>query len=278
MKTVSLVETGVPPESAPQAPVRGRRRGALLTSRCKPDKLPFCVATTNGEFLAPKRAGHCHRHEIAVKNKPSSQANKQIAGRDPAKENLKMKMTKFLYIAPVAALLAVTACKTTPQMTNRPEFLSTYDHLKQIDDLNSRYVNPVLLGLCNKFQVSPVKVLFTEIQGKPVTAEQRQRTSDFVRNAVIKALEDRYPIVTEAGPDVAEIRLAITGAYRTGGKVGLCVQGEILDNSNTQVAAAVRTELSELYVANWENRETARQMVNEWAQRLRKNIDEAHAK
>ena len=95
---------------------------------------------------------------------------------------------------------------------------------------------------------------------------------------MIKALEDRYPIVTEAGPDVAEIRIAITGAYRTGGKVGLCWQAEILDNSNTQVAAAVRTELSELYAANWENKETARAMVEDGAQRLRKIIDEAHAK
>ena len=78
-------------------------------------------------------------------------------------------MTKFLYIVPFAGLLTVTACKTTPQMTNRPEFLSTYNHLKQVDDLNSRYVNPVLLGLCKKFNVSPVKVLFTEVQGKPIT-------------------------------------------------------------------------------------------------------------
>jgi len=63
-----------------------------------------------------------------------------------------------------------------------------------------------------------------------------------------------------------------------GGKLGLCVQGEILDSSNTQVAAVVRTELSELYVANWENKATAREMVEAWAKRLVKALDGAHGK
>ena len=125
---------------------------------------------------------------------------------------------------------------------------------------------------------APVKVLFNDLEGKPVTAEQRQRASDFVRQTIVAAVSTRYPVVSDPGPDVAEIRIAVTEAYRTGGKLGLCVQGEILDNSNTQVAAVVRTELSELYVPDWENKATAREMVEEWAQRLLKLIDEAHGK
>ena len=115
-------------------------------------------------------------------------------------------------------------------------------------------------------------------EGKALTAEQRQRTADFVRQAVTKAISEGYPIVTEPGPDVAEVRLAVTGAYRTGGKLGMCLQGEILDNSNTQVAAVIRTELSELYIPNWENKATAQQMVEDWAKRIKKAIDESHGK
>jgi hypothetical protein len=190
-----------------------------------------------------------------------------------------MKMTKHLCrFALLLGLLGFTACKTTPQMTNRPDFLSTYRHLRQVDDLNWRYVNPDLLGLNKSFIVSPVKVLFTQYEGKPVTAEQRHRTADFVRETVVKALQDRYPIVTAPGPQVAEIRIAITEAYRTGGKVGLCWQVEVLDNSNTQVAAVVRTVLSELYVPGWETKATARQMIEEAAKRLRQVIDEAQPK
>ncbi len=188
-----------------------------------------------------------------------------------------MKLTAYLSIIPVAGLLVIAGCKATPQITNRPNFLSSYDHLQKVDDLHARYVSPALLSRCNRFVISPVKVLFTEMEGKPISAEQRQRSADFVRHVVWQALSDRYPIVTEPGPDVGEIRLAITEAYKTGGKLGMCVQGEILDNSGTQVAAVVRTELTEVYVPNWENKESARKMVGAWAERLRKGIDDAHA-
>jgi hypothetical protein len=189
-----------------------------------------------------------------------------------------MKKTKFLWVIAGAALLTLNACKTTQQMTNRPDFLSTYNHLQQVEPGVWRYVSQPLLANCSKFTVSPVKVLFTEVAGKPVTAEQRERTAGFVRDTMVKALSQWYPVVSAPGPDVGEIRIAVTEAYRTGGKVGLCVQGEILDNSNTQVAAVVRTELSELYGPNWEDKNTARTMVVAWGQRLLKAIDESRRK
>ena len=153
-----------------------------------------------------------------------------------------MKTNSYLCLFPITALLALTSCSTTPQMSNRPDFLSTYDHLQKVDGTTWRYVSSPLLANCNQFIVRPVSVLFTEFEGKPITAEQRQRTSDFVHQAIVKAVSERYPVVSAPGVGVAEIRLALTEAYRTGGKVGLCVQGEILDNSNTQVAAVVRTD------------------------------------
>lgn len=189
-----------------------------------------------------------------------------------------MKNTAYLTLIPMAGLLAFTACKSTPKFENRPDFLSTYSHLQKVDATTLRYVSPVLLGQCNKFIVAPVKVLFNEYEGKPITPEQRQRTSDFIRQAVVQAISDRYPVVTEPGPDVAEIRIALTDAYRTAGKLGLCVQGEILDNSNTQVAAVAKTELTELYIPKWEDKNSARDMVNVWAQRLRAVLDESRKK
>lgn len=189
-----------------------------------------------------------------------------------------MKTKICLCLFSIAALLTLNSCSTTPQMSNRPDFLSTYDHLQKVDGTTWRYVSSPLLGNCNKFIVSPVKVLCTEFGGKPLTVEQQQRASDFVRQAIVKTLSERYPVVSDPGADVAEIRIALTEAYRTGGKLGLCVQGEILDNSNTQVAAVVRTELSELYIPDWENKATAREMIDEWAKRLLKAIDQAHGK
>jgi hypothetical protein len=189
-----------------------------------------------------------------------------------------MKTKAYLSLIPVVGLLVLAACKTTPQMTSRPDFLSTYDHLQKVDTGVWRYLSPPLLANCNKFVVSPVKVLFNEIDGKPLTAEQRERTSAFVHQAISWKIAERYPVVNEMGPDVAEVRVALTEGYRTGGKVGLCVQGEILDSSKTQVAAVVRTELSQTYVADWEAKDTAKKMVDAWALRLRAALDEAHAK
>jgi hypothetical protein len=189
-----------------------------------------------------------------------------------------MKNTSTLFLIPVAGLLALSACKSTPEMTTRPDFLTTYNYLQKADPTTWRYVNPVLLGQCNKFIISPVKVLFKDIEGTPITPEQRQKTSDFVRQAMVSAISDRYPVVTEPGPDVGEIRIAITGAYRTGGRLGLCIQGEILDNSNTQVAAIVETELSELYSSDWQDKATAKAMVQNWGERLRKVLDDSRLK
>jgi hypothetical protein len=188
-----------------------------------------------------------------------------------------MNTKACLTLLSLAGLLVLAGCKTTPQMTNRPDFLSTYDHLQKVDGTTWRYVSAPLLANCNKFIARPVQVLFTQYKGQPITAEQRERSSEFVRRAIVQAVSARYPVVTDPGADVAEIRTAITEAYATGGKLGLCVQMEILDNSNTQVAAVVRTELSEYYVPDWENQATAGQMVANWAQRLRNAIDEAHA-
>jgi hypothetical protein len=202
-----------------------------------------------------------------TEQKPNTNATKEI-----------MKATQYLWIVPVGCLVALTACKATPKFTNRPSFLSTYNHIRKVDDTTWRYVAPPLLAQSHKFVVSPVKVLFDQYDGKPITAEQRQRTSDFMRQAIVTALSDRYPIVTETGPDVAEIRIALTDAYRTGGKLGLCVEGEVLDNSNTQVAAFAKTELTELYSPRWEDKDSAKKMVEAWAMRLRSAIDEAHAK
>jgi hypothetical protein len=158
-------------------------------------------------------------------------------------------------------------------MTNRPDFLSTYNYVQKVDATTWRYLNPVLLGECKKFMVSPVKVMINEFAGQQTSPEQRQKAADFVRNTIVGSLTG-YPIVNEPGPDVGEIRIAITGAYRTGGKLGLCMQGEILDNSNTQVAAVVRTELYAQYSADWQDKPSAREMVTDWGTRLRKAIDD----
>ena len=189
-----------------------------------------------------------------------------------------MQKSKILGIITVTAVLATTSCKTTPEMTNRPDYLSSYNHLQKVDTGVWRYVSPPLLANCTKFTVDPVNVMFSEYKDQPVTEAQRQRSAAFIQDAIVKAVGAKYPIVSGPGPEVGEIRIALTSAYRTGGKLGLCVQGEILDSSKTQVAAVVRTELSEYYAPGWEDKNSGRELVQAWAERLVKMIDDTRRK
>jgi len=108
---------------------------------------------------------------------------------------------------------------------------------------------------------------------------RKQKVADYLREAVTKALSDRYPIVTSGGLDVAEIRVAVTEAYKTGNRLGLTVEGEINDSYSTfQAAAVMRTELGEAYLGDWWDGPSAKQIIDAWASRLREVIDIAHSR
>src|SRR5690348_15693029 len=105
-----------------------------------------------------------------------------------------MKHTICLSILSAAGLFALVGCSTpTEQMASRPQFLSTYNHLKQEDDLTWRYVAPGLLAQCNKFIIDPVQVLFNEVEGKPITPEQREKTAAFIHNLIVQSVSEKYP-------------------------------------------------------------------------------------
>jgi len=46
----------------------------------------------------------------------------------------------------------------------------------------------------------------------------------------------------------------------------------------TDMAAVLRTEISQYYSPGWEDKATAREMVDEWSKRLVKAIDQAHGR
>lgn len=183
----------------------------------------------------------------------------------------------------VAALLAtagvmfITGCASEARAPRKSGFLSHYHHLTKVDDTTWRYVNTNRLALYNKFQLSSVSVLAKEFEDKPLTPEAQQKGAEYVRQAVTKALGDRYPIVSTPGVDVGDLRLAITDVYKTGNRVGLTVEGEINDSYSTyQAAAVMRTELGEAYMGSWWDAPSAKQIIDAWAARLRQAIDDAH--
>ncbi len=88
------------------------------------------------------------------------------------------------------------------------------------------------------------------------------------------------PLKPEAQQRVAEyLREAITDAYKTENRLGLSIEGEIIDSYSTfQVAAVMRAQLGEVYIGSeWDGR-SAKQIIGGWAQRLRKSVDIAHGR
>jgi hypothetical protein len=70
----------------------------------------------------------------------------------------------------------------------------------------------VMFGKYNKFMVDSVIFFFADdSEYKGIDPNEMKELSDGFNQAIVEAFKDRYPIVAEPGPDVARIRIAITG-------------------------------------------------------------------
>jgi hypothetical protein len=80
----------------------------------------------------------------------------------------------------------------------------------------------------NKFIFDPVKIyLLPEAQAREIDPDDLNRLANYFQKAVTDELEKsgRYQIVTAPGPDVLELRVAITNVEPTGGGKNAAVQG-----------------------------------------------------
>lgn len=186
--------------------------------------------------------------------------------------------TSVRFLAVLGSAVVLSAC-TSPSAKApiRQGALSTYHNLEQVDESTWRYVDRARLGSYDKFIVQPVKIVASTYQGRPISDEARRTASDYVREAVVKAISDRYPVVSSASVDTAEIVIYVTEAYKSGVQLGLTIEGEIRDSySGVQVASVVKSELGERYLGEWWNDTSARQIMDTWATRLRQVLDETH--
>ena len=76
-----------------------------------------------------------------------------------------------------------------------------------------RWLKPgVDFGKYKKFMVDSVVFFFADdSQYKGIDPAEMKDLADAFNKEVVAALKDKYPIVTEPGPDVARVRFAITG-------------------------------------------------------------------
>jgi len=70
----------------------------------------------------------------------------------------------------------------------------------------------VMFGTYNKYMVDSVVFFFADdSEYKGIDPNELKDISDGFNKAIVAAFKDKYPIVTEPGPGVARIRIAITG-------------------------------------------------------------------
>jgi hypothetical protein len=80
----------------------------------------------------------------------------------------------------------------------------------------------------NKFILNPVTIyLLPEAQNRGIDADDLERLAIYFRQAVTDELEKsgRYKVVTDPGPDVLLLNVAITDVEPTGGKRNAAVKG-----------------------------------------------------
>jgi hypothetical protein len=116
--------------------------------------------------------------------------------------------------------------------------------------------------------------------------------ANYMHNAFVQAISDRYPIVSYPGPGVARVRVAITDISKGSpalnvlpqtklsgvGLGGAAMEAEVIDSQTGEQLAAVLykkrgNQLSFAGVKKWGD---AKAVMDAWAKTFRKRIDEAH--
>ncbi len=189
-----------------------------------------------------------------------------------------------------------SGCKST--MPKPSGFLSDYSQLKEAKDSTWQNIDISGLAACDKFTVPPVKVVISDYWGASITSEQRDKLAEVFRQKISASVGKRYQIVTTPSATTAEIRVALTRAYRVGNSLAIGVEAEIVNtDSHKQLAAVTGIKVgppemsvntnpravndpsdSGTYTATWWNRPAADELLNRWADQIRKIIDTAHGK
>ena len=185
-------------------------------------------------------------------------------------------------------------CGCAARRAARAGFLSDYSKLQAKSEVSYRYLAPGGLSKYSKFIIDPVTIhLHGRSKAKEKTSEaDRTDMKNYMNAALIKAIGDGYEIVHRPGQGVARIRVALTDIKKAqvllnihpasklmgAGLGGVSLEGEILDSeTREQIAALVESQLGDrLSFAGLSSLGDAKAIMDDWAQRTRDRIDEAH--
>lgn len=209
-----------------------------------------------------------------------------------------MKKTSLLMLLAIGIM--VVQCGCGAQRAQRTGFLSDYSKLKPYSDVSYRNIpSQATIRRYSKFIVDPVVIHFhtgskaieERTKGK-ITEQDITDLKNYMHDAIVNAISDRYGIAYRPGPGVARVRIAITDLKKSnvlmnihpGSKLlgsglgGASLEAEWLDSqTGKQIAALVESQLGDRLsldgLSEWGD---AKAIMDGWAQRFRTRLDEAH--
>ena len=203
------------------------------------------------------------------------------------------------------ALMLCAGCASAPKETG---FLNGYYKDLQPgpkDGVKQRWLKPgVDFAKYNKFMVDSVIFYYADdSEDKGIDAEQMKELTDAFNQEIVNALQDKYPIVADPGPDVARLRIALTNVKKSkpvisvvtsvvpvGLAINLVKKGttgawtgsgatsaefEALDSMTNEVIAVAVDEQTAGFTERFSRLGSAKDAFKFWAERIRKFMDES---
>ncbi len=206
-----------------------------------------------------------------------------------------MKKTNLLMVVAIGLMLIQCGCES--QQVVKTGFLTDYSRLQSESSTSLRHINRGALAMYSKFMVDPVEVHFhrgskaiEHRTGGKLTRRQVTDLTNYLHARIIKAVEDSgNRVVYQPGPGVARLRVALTDIDRStaasllptakvigAGIGGASMETEVVDSmTGEQIGAVVESKKgSRMPFANLGEWDAAKQVMDDWAKRLQKRLDE----
>jgi len=190
----------------------------------------------------------------------------------------------------LCAVMVIGGCG--PKKPATTGFLSDYSRLEPFSGTSLRYIDRAALGTYSSFIIDPVAArIYGEAKAK-ISAEDMQDITSYMHAAIVRELSDGYTIAYRPGPGVARIRVAITDLKKSNpvlntipqsklmgvGLGAASMEAEMIDSqTGRQIGAVVESQIGErLSLAGMTTWGDAKQIMDNWAKRFKKRLDEAH--
>jgi hypothetical protein len=203
-----------------------------------------------------------------------------------------MTSNKHIMLGCLMIVFGLYACAVQPTGSNG--FLSDYSKLQQNPRYQGSkiYTNPEIpLKNYSRFIVNPVQVRLSSIGAhRGADASKQQEISQYAHQQFVSALQTGgYEVVTNPGPGTLILRSALTEVAPSELKPrsflmnislgGASIEAEFIDALSGEVVVAVTESQRGGKISTGTNDyENAKNVIDRWAERLVRRMDEEHGK